>query len=228
MHSSSLVVLKSDFVCNIPPLRKKCQAVGGQEMFHPISSSSDREDLVDTAEPHSLLFYRRRKPFRYLWVDLYLERWWQAWGLPCCADCVGLQGETHFGAQAAHRNVDYCCSWRDRPKSWKIQFQRNNAHSTVRAGARSGPVLENYPAWTGSTPTCWVDAPVTVGSVDPWRCVPTVSASECREAARVCFAPGVTHPCPPGRQVVLLALPPPGPPAGQEGHLEEERNIPQT
>lgn len=73
-----------------------------------------------------------------------------------------------------------------------------------------------------------MDAPVTVGSADPWRCVPTVSASECREAARVCFAPGATHPCPPGRQVAPLALPPPGPPADQEGHLEEERNIPQT
>lgn len=53
-----------------PPLRKQCQAVGGQEMFHPISSSSDREDLVDTAEPHSLLFYRRRQHFRYYLVHL--------------------------------------------------------------------------------------------------------------------------------------------------------------
>lgn len=63
-------------VCNVPPFRKQCQAVGGQEMFHPISSSSDREDQVDTAEPHSLLFYRRRKRFRYLLVDFYLEWWW--------------------------------------------------------------------------------------------------------------------------------------------------------
>lgn len=47
----------------VPPLRKQCQAVGGQEMFHPMSSSSDREDLVDTAEPHSLLFCRGTRHF---------------------------------------------------------------------------------------------------------------------------------------------------------------------
>lgn len=58
--------------------------------------------------------------------------------------------------------------------------------------------------------------------------MPTVSASECREAAHLRSALGATHPCLPGRQVVLLALPPPGPPAGQEGHLENERNIPQS
>lgn len=39
-----------------PPLRKQCHIVCGQEKLHPISSSSDREDLVETAEPHSLLF----------------------------------------------------------------------------------------------------------------------------------------------------------------------------
>lgn len=47
------------FVCL--PLRKQCQAVGGQEKFQPMSSSSDREDLVDTAEPHSLLFCGHKK-----------------------------------------------------------------------------------------------------------------------------------------------------------------------
>ena len=52
--SSSVWSVHDAFVCL--PLRKQCQAVGGQEKFQPMSSSSDREDLVDTAEPHSLLF----------------------------------------------------------------------------------------------------------------------------------------------------------------------------
>lgn len=212
-------------VCNVPPLRKQCQAVGGQEIFHPISSSSDREDLVDTMEPHSLLFCRRKKRFRYLLVDLYLGRWLQTWGLPCYADCNGLQGETYLGAQAERRNVDYCCSWRDRPESWENTVPKKRR--SLQGQCTFSAVMEYYHSWTGSTPTCWVDAPVTVGSADLWQCEPTVSASGCREAARVCFAPGVTHPRPPGRQVVLLAPLPPGPPAGQEGHLEE-RNIPQS
>ena len=48
-------------VCVCAPLRKQCQAVGGQEKLQAMSSSSEREDLVDTAEPHSLLVCGNRK-----------------------------------------------------------------------------------------------------------------------------------------------------------------------
>lgn len=43
------------------PLRKQCQAVGGQEKLQPMSSSSDREDQADTAELHSLLVCKVRE-----------------------------------------------------------------------------------------------------------------------------------------------------------------------
>lgn len=51
-----------------------------------------------------------------------------------------------------------------------------------------------------------------------------MSASVCREAVgcvllNVHVAPGVTHPSPPGKQVMLFALLPPGPPVGLAGRL---------
>lgn len=49
------------FVCVFLPLMKQCQAVGGQEKLQPMSSSSETEDLVDTAEPHSLFVCGNRK-----------------------------------------------------------------------------------------------------------------------------------------------------------------------
>lgn len=61
-----------------------------------------------------------------------------------------------------------------------------------------------------------------MGSGVQWRCEPAASASVCREAVCVHVSPGETHPSPPGRQVALLALPPPEPPAGLGGRLGGE------
>ncbi len=55
-----------------------------------------------------------------------------------------------------------------------------------------------------------------------WLCEPAVSASVCLEVVCVNVAPGGTHPPPPGRLGLLLALPPPEPPAGLGGHLGGE------
>lgn len=70
--------------------------------------------------------------------------------------------------------------------------------------------------------TCCEETPVAVGSGVRWRCEPAASASVCQEVVRVHVAPGVTHPRPPGRQVVLLPPPPPEPPAGLGGRLGGE------
>ena len=63
-----------------------------------------------------------------------------------------------------------------------------------------------------------------MGSEILWRCEPAASASVCREVVRARAAPGATHPRPPGKQVVLLARPPPEPPAGLGGRLGGEDN----
>lgn len=61
-----------------------------------------------------------------------------------------------------------------------------------------------------------------MGSEVRWRCEPAESASVCQEAGRAHVAPGGTHLSPAGRQVVLLAPPPPEPPAGLGGRLGGE------
>lgn len=57
-----------------------------------------------------------------------------------------------------------------------------------------------------------------------WQCVLAVSASVCPEplvCVSVCFVPGVTHPTPPGTQVVMLIPSPLEPPVDLGGHLGE-------
>lgn len=71
-------------------------------------------------------------------------------------------------------------------------------------------------------PTCCERAPGAVDSEVRWRCELAASASVCQGAVCARAALGGTRPHPPGRQVVLLALPPPELPVGLEGRLGGE------